>query len=107
MLAQAVVQHAAGRAATAASRLLPLPTCPSPCPRLPLQNEVEAEMSGTIVKILAENGDAILPGQVRRRAQQNTAVVWADLAALLVFRLRLGLAAAAAAARAGDTRCRE
>ncbi|KAI7837275.1 hypothetical protein COHA_008889 [Chlorella ohadii] len=28
-----------------------------------LMNELEAEVSGTIVKILCENGDAVLPGQ--------------------------------------------
>lgn len=38
---------------------------PSPTPPLKpqLMNEIEAEASGTVVKILVENGDAVLPGQ--------------------------------------------
>ena len=43
------------------------------CAPAPPQNELEAEISGTVVKILVENGDAVLPGQVRRRCRLGRA----------------------------------
>ncbi len=33
-----------------------------------LMNEIEAEVSGTVVKLLVENGQAVTPGMVRVRA---------------------------------------